>query len=390
VVTPAQAAAIALWVAHTHAFAAADITPYLSVSSAEKRSGKSRLLDTLECLVPRPLRAAAISEAALFRSISVDPPPTLLFDEVDAIFGIRARPREDLRALLNAGFARGTKVHRCVGDSFQVAAFDVFSAKALAGIGRLPDTVEDRSIPIRLRRRAASEEVERFRRRRVGAIALPVRTSLANWAEQTTARLADAEPDVPAELDDRAADVWEPLIAIADSVAHGWGQRARAAALMLSASRRFEDPSIGVRLLGAIRDAFDGPNRERISTAALLEQLRGDEEAGWESLNPRRLANELKAYGIAPRPMRAGAEVLRGYHRSDFTDTFARYLSPGGHTAATAQQRGVLTEQWLDSIVATHLEATTATPERARPDALGDDCVADVAAEPALRKAEAA
>ena len=100
--TEAQANTLALWVAHTHGVAAADVTPYISISSAEKRSGKTRLLEVLELLVSNPLQAANISDAALYRAIgdSESPTPTVLIDEVDAIFGTKAREREELRGLL--------------------------------------------------------------------------------------------------------------------------------------------------------------------------------------------------------------------------------------------------------------------------------------------------
>lgn len=87
----------ALWTAHTHAAEAADTTPYLLVTSAEKRSGKTRLLDVLELLVHEPQPIANISDAALFRAIK-ELKPTLLLDEVDAIFGGKGE-REDLRGL---------------------------------------------------------------------------------------------------------------------------------------------------------------------------------------------------------------------------------------------------------------------------------------------------
>lgn len=152
VVTDAQAAVVALWIAHTHASGAAETTPYLHINSPTKRAGKSRLLDVLEVLTRKPLRAAGATEAALFRAIS-DREPTLLFDEVDAIFGAKAREHEDLRALLNAGFRRGTPVLRCVGVGTKQTAteFDVFCCKALAGIGTLPDTIADRPLTISLK-----------------------------------------------------------------------------------------------------------------------------------------------------------------------------------------------------------------------------------------------
>ena len=148
-----QAQAVSLWVAHTYVVDAFSCTPYLAITSAEKRSGKTRLLEVLALLVRDPLPTANISDAALFRVID-DKQPTLLIDEVDAIFGKKS-PRDELRGIINAGYRSGSTTHRMGGkNNTELQTFSVFCPKAFAGIGDcLPDTIADRSIPIRLRRR---------------------------------------------------------------------------------------------------------------------------------------------------------------------------------------------------------------------------------------------
>jgi hypothetical protein len=210
-----QADAVALWVAHTHVFDAFGCTPYLAITSAEMRSGKTRLLEVLELLVREALQTANISDAALFRVIA-ERSPTLLIDEVDAIFN--AREREELRGLLNAGYRRGAVAHRMGGANARtLETFPVFCPKAFAGIGDvLPPTLLDRSVPIRLQRRTRDEKVERFRRRHVEPEGHMLRDRLADWLEPQREYLAEQFPHLPEELDDRAQDVWEPLLAIAD------------------------------------------------------------------------------------------------------------------------------------------------------------------------------
>lgn len=216
VLSESQADAIALWVAHTYAIEAADTTPYLWIVSAEKRSGKTRLLEVLELLVRSPLPTANISDAALFRAIA-ELSPTLLFDEVDAIFGKKAREREDLRGLLNAGYRRGALARRMGGPRMTtLESFPVFCAKAIAGLGELPDTITDRAIRIQLERKTRDERIERFRRREVEAEAQLLRERLADWLEPQLDELRAARPQLPDKLDDRAQDIWEPLLAIAD------------------------------------------------------------------------------------------------------------------------------------------------------------------------------
>jgi hypothetical protein len=257
VTSEAQADAIALWVFHTHAFQAAEATPYLQITSAEKRSGKSRLLDVLFEVVAKPWKVIAPTEATLFRYIDAEQ-PTLFVDEYDTIFN--SKDYEGLRAILNSGFQPGTPVPRVNGDGHhrQVEMFNVYCAKAMAGIGELPDTVADRSIRIELKRRKANERVERARRRALKESADPLRSRLQAGAAAAVQRLAEARPEIPDELDDRAADIWEPLIAIAELAGDNWALRAQRAAVVLATGDVREEESRGVVLLRDIRRAFSG------------------------------------------------------------------------------------------------------------------------------------
>lgn len=391
VLCEAQADAIALWVLHTHCVEAAVATPYLAITSAEKRSGKSRLLEVLALLVARPLRAGGATEAALFRSLALEPPPTLLMDEVDALFGLKANGNhEDIRALLNAGHRRGTPVLRCVGERGQrVEAFPVFGPKALAGIGVLPDTLADRSLPVRLKRRAATERVERLRERDVAPEAEGLRGKANEFAAANVEALHVARPELPDELDDRAQDACEPLAAIADCVGGSWPARARAALVALRGGEgEPEEASLGVRLLADVRLVFADHGATQLASAELIAGLAALEEAPWGDfrgggpLGARRLSTLLRPYGIRPRDLRIGEKSLKGYRHQDFADAFARYLprppgaAPGvlirdvGDSAATIADHG-------DSAAAT-TAALSRNEDRAFPQ--NDALVADVAA----------
>src|SRR5215471_6503771 len=281
VLSEPQADAVVLWIAHTHAIAAAETTPYLAITSAEKRSGKTRLLEVLELVVHEPLSTANISEAALFRSVGKDEPPTLLFDEVDAIF--KAREREDLRGLLNAGYRRGAVVRRVGGRNMtELQCFEVFCAKAFAGIGNcLPDTILDRSIPMVLQRKTRDEPVERFRRRDVASVGATLNDRLADWLEPQRDYLSTLRPRLPNELDDRAQDMWEPLLAVAELVGDEWPQRAFQAALHLSGNGAREDDSLTALLLKDIFVVFEADEADAYKTADLLENLHAIEESPW-------------------------------------------------------------------------------------------------------------
>jgi Protein of unknown function (DUF3631) len=270
-----QAVMVALWVVHTHAIDAADCTPYLHIRSAEKRSGKTRLLEVLAPLVARPWFTGRVSAAVLVRK-TANEQPSLLLDESDAAFKGDKEYAEALRGILNAGFRRGgvTSLYVGQGANQGYRDFPVFSPKAIAGIGKLPDTIADRAVPIELRRRRRGEYVERFRQRKVEPEAVPLHGAAATWAEANLGALAEAEPELPDELDDRAQDIVEPLLAIVDAAGGAWPARARDAAVELLAGEQREDAeSLGVRLLRDVRSVFDAKKAEQFRTTAILTEL---------------------------------------------------------------------------------------------------------------------
>lgn len=340
----AESLAVALYVLHTWALDGAHATPYLLVISPEKRSGKTRLLEVLALLVRQPWHTNSTSEAAMFRKIEHHT-PTLLLDEIDAIFGSNSERTEPLRAILNSGNRRGVTVTRCVGKEHEVAEFSVWCAKVLAGIDkdrRLPDTIRDRAIPIRMRRRHSGEKVARLRERKAAELAAPIKEAAATWAGAFASDLYDAEPHLPDELGDRTADAWEPLLAIADLAGGDWPARTRGAALELSGDSD-DETSLGTLLLGAIRAAFDG--RDVLSTEDLLAALNDDDDhpfGGWrdgKGLDARTLAAKLKPYRIKPRGVRIGDNTPKGYRAEDFRDAWTRYLdaAPATVTATDPQ-----------------------------------------------------
>lgn len=327
----AQAVAVVLWIVHTHAFKAAETTARLAIQSAEKQSGKTRLLEVLELLVVEPWSVANISPAAMFRIIEQGP-ITLLIDEVDTVFSPKANgSAEDLRGLLNAGYRRGATVGRCVGEGkkIEVKRFPCFAPVALAGLGVLPDTVRDRSVPIRLKRRARGEEVDKLRRRDVVPDADRLRAQIVSWVAERIDELTNATPAVPDVLPDRAEDIWEPLLAIADVAGGSWPGRARTAAVALNAAPDEADESLNVRLLIDVQRVFGASSTDRIASVDLVKRLQSDEESPWDDrLTPRKLSQRLHTFGIRPRALRAGGDVFKGYEVDDFADAFDRYL-PG-------------------------------------------------------------
>ena len=231
------AIAVALWIAATHAQAAWAHAPRLVIRAPEKRCGKSRLLDIVEGTCHAPLITVNASPAAVYRAIGSDTPPTLLVDEADTIFGGKnAEANEDLRGLLNAGHQRNRPAIRWDNATRSLETIPTFAMAALAGIGAMPDTIEDRAVVIRMRRRAPGETVAPFRHRRDRPALTALAADLARpGSARTCPSSNEAEPVMP--LEDRAADTWEPLIAVADLAAGEWPELARHAAVMLTADR---------------------------------------------------------------------------------------------------------------------------------------------------------
>lgn len=321
--------AAVLWCAASHALPSLPAAPRLAVTSAVKRSGKTRLLDIVEGLSYEPLATMNATPAAVFRSLDVDHPPTLIFDEVDAIFGTRraAESHEDLRALLNSGFQRGKDALRCVGPQQVPTLFPTFAMAALAGIGQLPDTVSDRAVNIRMKRRKHGETVQPFRERRDRPSLDVARKRFTQWLGDPVvrARLIAAEP-TNIGLEDRAADVWEPLVMVADEAGGHWPDRARAAGKKLSEESGDEaDDNDSIRVLHDLREVFDIVKADFAPTEVLLQNLRRLEDSPWADmdLNGHRLGKLLREVGI--KSMRDSTGSKRGYRRAHFNDAWERY-----------------------------------------------------------------
>jgi hypothetical protein len=336
--------AVTLWIAATHAVPCWAYAARLVIRAPEKRCGKSRLLDLVNGLSWQPLITVNASSAAVYRSIGTDDPPTLLIDEADTIFGPKAdSANEDLRGLLNAGHQRNRPAIRYDAATRRIEAIDTFAMAALAGIGAMPDTIEDRAVVIRMRRRAPGEKVSPFRERRDGPALRDLSGQLTRWLRNNRKTLEAAEPTMPVE--DRAADTWEPLVAVADLAGSTWPERARTACVALTTERdNTTEVSLKDQLLIDCRAAFGTDTA--LATGELLERLRADPEAPWidlgaTGLSSRRLASMLREYDITSGNIRFGdGTQAKGYLRADFIDAWNRYSPPADTTPAPVEPVG--------------------------------------------------
>ena len=279
-----------LWAVHTYAFDYGECSPILALISPTPRCGKTTTLNLLARLVNRPLSAANISTPSLFRT---------------------------------------------VGDEHEPRQFSTWAPKAIAAISKLPGTITDRSIVIGLRRKLPGDRVTRLTRQHHFQ---DLRAQVARWVIDHADEIRASNPDIPEELNDRAADSWRPLLALADLMGGQWPAVARQAARALSGARDKE--ASGVLLLSDIQTIFHDKNTDRIPSKVLAEALGAIEGRPWaeyrngKPITANQLARILNDFGISPAPTRSGDDIFKGYVLDKFSDVFERYLqnaSPGGN-----------------------------------------------------------
>jgi len=330
--SPEQGCVVALWVIHTHLIDATDFTPYLAINSPEKQSGKTKLLEVLRLLVKEEWFTGHATSAVLVRKIDAKA-PTLLLDESDAAFNGDQTYTEALRGVLNTGHERGGCYSMCIGQGAAITYqdFSTFCPKAIAGIGRLPDTVTDRSIPIRLKR-APRGTVEKFRKRDAKRQVQEHVAQIAAWCQAHIKDLQEARPDIPTALSDRQADVCEPLLAIADAAGGEWPKTLRKALVKLCVGAQANDGSVGVQLLRDVKGVFDEKHVDEMASAILCDSLALIETSPWgewnkgKPLTPAGIARLLKPFEVYPEQLSSGK--VRGYKLRTLEEAFSLYIPP--------------------------------------------------------------
>jgi hypothetical protein len=318
---------IALWVLLAHTYEAFRLAPYLAIISPVKGCGKSTVLDVLELLVPRPLKAEGFTAAVIYRVIEKYH-PTLLIDELDSFL----KGNEVLRGVLNSGYAATGKIARSVGDDHEPQTFSTWGPKVLAMIGDLPPTIEDRSVVVRMERKLAGEQAASLSPSREPAF-FDLKRRCIRWAEDHRENLRDGDPDMEGFFN-RQADRWRPLFAIADEIGGPWPAMVRGAAQELE---NRGERSYAVDLLSDIRDIFDADGGPVLKSEVILVHLLRQQESPWAEwskgnpMTPHALAKMLKPFGIKSERSRPGTpNPVSVYTRKSFESVWERYPpSPG-------------------------------------------------------------
>lgn len=327
-------AVVTLWIFFTWCIDVSHFAPIAWINAPEKRCGKTTLAGLMGRMSKRPLLASNMSVATFFRTVDKFT-PTLIIDEADTFI----KKDEDLRGAINAGFSRDNCYFwRCVGDNLEPTPFNVFGAKVISGIGKLPSTIVDRSIPLTLRRAMPEEKKQRLHELPQPVTDL-VKAKLARWANDNMESVRTQTPPIPESIYNRAFDNWEILFKIATALGGNWLDRVTLASLAITESEPVE-PSLNEQLLVDIQTLFERHKLERISSKDLLAGLTGGlgEDFGehepmiWETYNhgkpisDRQIAKRLKDFGIKSKQARFDDKNLMGYAKKDFADAFKRYL----------------------------------------------------------------
>jgi putative DNA primase/helicase len=331
VITDQESRTLALWTLHTYVLDAFTNTPRLQITSPTKQCGKSRLLEILMLLVQRALGASNITSAAFYRSIE-QYKPTLAIDEADTFL----IDRNELRGVINSGHSRAMAVvlrTERVGEQFQLVKYSTWAACAIAGIADLPDTIQDRSITICMRRKRKDETVARLRAAGLSQME-EQRRRCTRWAADNLERLRLSDPPMPEMLGDRQQDSWRPLIAIADAADGVWPKVARDAALALSGATVHSDDAQREILLADLRDLLSRDAVEGALTTSDILRALGEmdhrpwpEHNGGKPITARGLASLLKPFKIAPKTLKLkDGTTAKGYRQEWFHDAFERYI----------------------------------------------------------------
>jgi putative DNA primase/helicase len=345
-----EALGVALWILFAHAHDWFFTSPRLHISSPEKQCGKSTLLRVIGPMVPRHLGTENITGAALFRTIEAYR-PTLLIDEADTFIN----DSEDTRGILNAGHQKDGVVIRTVGDDYEPRTFSVWCPIVIAGIGRIPATLEDRSVQIRLHRRIAGERVKRLRLDRREHLA-EIGSKAARWISDHEQSIRAGDPDLPDALSDRGRDNWRPLVTIADVINPECGERARAAAIAISGLTGDDDTSVNVMALADIWNLFEERRTDRLPTSDLVNAFNDMDERPWaewrrgKGMSGSSLSRLLKPFKIRPKDIRFGQSVVKGYTKEVLADAYQRYVKAPNAPATPIPVNRTATPQHLNEI----------------------------------------
>ena len=319
-VLPSRAAgyALVLFAASTWIYRAFTETPRMHVSAHEYGAGKTRVMKLTGLLCPNAMIMAKVTGPALYHLIDEMNPAPLCLDEADVTFGPTQRG-EELRGILNAGYEYSGKVYRVVKG--EAVGFPVYCPAMFAGKGKLPRSLEDRSVTIMMEKRRPGQEMDKFKAKMHDPLGRKVGLMLGAWATKIAGPAGDIIWDDPTEkLEDRQVDILTPLYAIAQLAGGPWPERFDEIVDVLMLGGVSTDAvSPATELMDAIAAVWPA-DTERLATHELAALLTDPESGKFDwpaSERTTELNARMRDLGIPPVPMRIRGTVMRGYERAD-------------------------------------------------------------------------
>ena len=334
--------ALALWTIFTYGYKDFEFAPRLAILSPEPRCGKSTVLRVLECLVNEPMNASNISAAAIFRSINGGE-VTLLLDEVDTF--INSKNNKEMVGVLNAGHRKNGIVMRMGGVNYTaIQRFNCFCPVALAGIGKIPEALKDRSIILSLKRKRPEDKIECLRVVKFEKETESLRKGCKLFMKFATEQILDIKIPTQPFLSDRGNDNWEGLFQIAKFISDEIYDEAIKASQKLSKNAFDDEMSIRCQLLTDIKYIFETKGVTDIESIELCAELQKIEESPWfyyenKGLTAYDLANLLRFFNVKSRQMKKDGINKKRYVLKDFADAFERYLPKEGDDTSTSEDK---------------------------------------------------
>ena len=306
--TPGTVATLALWTWLSYVYPAWTSVPYLAIGGP-LASGKSSVFRVLGRMAFRPLESSNMTAACLFRTLH-EQGGTLLLDEAERLRD-GSPDAGELRSILLSGYKRGSPAMRLEkqGDKFQRVTFDVYTPKAVASIGRLPEALASRCIHIGMFRAAVNSEKPRRRLDAEPGKWATIRDGLHALAlehGQTWVALADRVDVVPADFAGRDFELWQPLLALA-----GWLDEAGVSGLLELVSEHARSTVEGSReesvsdtdelVLRLLAAHVQAGTHDRVKAGDLLREAQEHDGATFARWKAKGIANSLKRYGIRTR-----------------------------------------------------------------------------------------
>lgn len=318
-VLPSEATAhmMAVWAAHTWAYKAFMNTPRLAFLSDLPASGKTRAMTLTALLSANPKFMANFTEAGLRNAATTG--RVLCLDETDTIFRTTGSAPK-VQAVLNAGWAFDGTSDRVQGA--KTIEQSVFCPIVLAGLNELPRATATRAITVRMQKRRAEQAIEPYQPRMHMPLLKATGEALGGWAQSHAMELAEAWPDLPEGVEDRDAEIWTPLLSLADVAGDEWPERiAKACDEFVNGVAAVPAIPPLARLLQDIMKVWTG---DRLKSSDLCGRLMALQGAMWGTswqpeAAPRELAAMLRGADISPRKMRIdGGAPVQGYDKSQF------------------------------------------------------------------------